>query len=210
VVDDLLLAAESADDVRRASAGFLPEVTVATFDGLPGDPTIEMGTGLRRVAGAGPRKQRWRWWTPRRRSFAATTRRSWSPGRTASCSPCRDLRDAGDLLHEPFAGRWALARKEPLAFPASEDWAPAAFREALGSAWVAIVPCGDLRVLVVSRSAGIAFYSGELERLHAFAGAADLILTLKGQALIHGSAPAGEPVALPARAIVLESRVPVF
>ncbi len=210
VVDDLLLAAESADDITRASAGFLSEVTVRTFEGLPGDPTIEMGTGLRRVAGAAPREA-----AMALVDAAATLLRAdhavlLAAGPDGELSALAATFEVPAVpLEAPFAGRWALERGTPLAFPASDGWAPAELRQALGAAWVAVVPCGELRLLLVSRSLSIAFYSGELERLHAFAEAADQVLRLHGEGAALGTAPAGPWTELPVGAIELDGRVPV-
>lgn len=52
VVDDLVLAAVSQDDIGRAIGGFYPEVSVRTFDEVSGDPSLEIAAGLRAVASA--------------------------------------------------------------------------------------------------------------------------------------------------------------
>ena len=52
VIDDLLLGAAAQEDIGEAIAGFAPEVTVRTFDTPVGDPALDMGHSLRRVATA--------------------------------------------------------------------------------------------------------------------------------------------------------------
>ena len=211
VVDDLLLAAGSAADIGSAVAGFLPEVVVRTFEGLPGDPTIEMGNGLRGIALA-------QTVVDAQMSLlmgaASLLRAEHAVLLTAGPGGEMDVTAAtcdvpGLAPTAAFAGRWALERVAPAAFPASPGWASTDFEESLGAAWVAVAPCSDLRLLMVTRSTNIAFYSGELERLQSFADAAQHILLMKGDRLGHGFAPAATASSLPPRSVVLKNHVPV-
>ncbi len=211
VVDDLLLAAKSAVDIGSAVAGFLPEVVVKTFEGLPGDPTIEMGSGLRVIALAPTVSEAQ---VALLMGAANLLRADHAVLLTAGPRGEMDVTAAtcdvpGLAASAAFAGRWALERVAPAAFPASPGWAPVEVQEALGASWVAMAPCGDLRLLMVTRSSNVAFYSGELERLHAFAEAGHLILALRGDRLKHGFALAGKASSLPPRSIVLQNHVPV-
>ena len=211
VADDLLLAASSPGDIGSAVAGFLPEVVVRTFEGLPGDPTIEMGNGLRGVAVAetiGDAQM------SLLMGAASLMRADHAVLLTAGPSGEMDVTAAtcdvpGLSPTAAFAGRWALERVAPAAFPVSPGWAPPEVEESLGAAWVAVAPCGDLRLLMVTRSTNIAFYTGELERLQSFADAAQHILLMKGDRLSHGFSPSGTVSSLPPRSVVLQNHVPV-
>jgi hypothetical protein len=211
VVDDLLLAATNASDIGAAVAGFLPEVVVRTFEGLPGDPTIEMGSGLRGIAIAptvGEAQM------SLLMGAASLLRADHAVLLTAAPGGELDVTAAtcdvpGLAASAPFAGRWALERVASTAFPVAPGWAPAEVEQSLGAAWVAVAPCGELRLLMVTRSTNIAFYSGELERLQTFAEAAQQILAMKGDLLVHGFALAGNVSELPPRSVVLQNHVSV-
>ncbi|MBI2765168.1 MAG: ACT domain-containing protein [Chloroflexi bacterium] len=211
VVDDLFLAAETPDDIGRAVGSFLPDVTVRTFDGTAGDPAVEMGEGLARCVTAGTLEA----------CRGAAVLGAQQLARGDGGAFLRAAADGGvDVLHgpaglvriapeEPFAGRWALQHGSAMAFPVNETWAPAQFEQALGAAWIAIAPCGPFDVLMVVRRLNIAFFTGELERLGAFARAAGAILQLRGDRPAAAALAAGLEGILPERAVTLDQRVAV-
>jgi hypothetical protein len=211
VVDDLFLAAETQDDLGRAVGSFLPDVTVRTFEGMAGDPALEMGEGLARCVTAetveGCREASVLGAQQLARGDAGAFLRASADGGVDVLQGPPGLPRIGP--GEPFAGRWALQRGSAMAFPVNETWAPAHFEQALGAAWVALAPSGPFDVVMVVRRLNIAFYTGELERLSAFARAAGAILQLRGDRPAAAALAAGLEGSLPERAVTLDQRVAV-
>jgi hypothetical protein len=211
VVDDLFLTASSQDEIGAAVGSFHGDVTVRTFDGQSGEPTIEMGAGLLEVATAptlaaarlaaaeGARRLG--------RADLAVLLRATSDGGYEWDGGPGELPAIGDS--EAFVGRWALQRRAAIAFPVADGWAPVRVQHALEAAWVAIAPFDAFGLLLVARKLNIAYFTGELERLSAFADAAAAILQCKGERSSHVALPAGREETLPARAITLAGRVAV-
>lgn len=211
VVDDLVLSAASQEDIGRAIGGFYPEVSIRTFDEISGDPALEMGTALGAIAASPSIDQ----------SHAAALHGAARIGRADDALLLRAT-DAGGLkviastvpapgigADEPFAGRWVLERRAAAAFPVADGWAPQAFQHAISSAWVAVAPAGAFDLLVASRRLNIPFYSGELERLAAFAEAASAIIAGVGDRPAFGALPAMSGGLLPSRAVTLAGRLPI-
>jgi hypothetical protein len=211
VVDDLLLAAESQDDIGSAIAGFWPEVTVRTFEGLAGDPALEMGVSLARVAGSASLEN------ARVASLIGATRIA----RADDAVLLRMEQDSavsvvsattatpGIATEEPFAGRWVLENSACAAFPVADGWAPARFQQALAAAWVAIVPVGAFDVMCAIRKLNIPYYAGELARLAALAEAAGAILANLGDRPPFGTLPPMQGAILPPRAVTFGKRLPI-
>ncbi|MEO8541296.1 MAG: ACT domain-containing protein [bacterium] len=211
VVDDLILSAGSQEDIGHAIGGFYPEVTVRTFEEISGDPALEMGTALGAIASSPTIDQ----------SHSATLQGANRIVRADDAlllraSGAGDLKPVaatvstpGILAAEPFAGRWVLERRAAAAFPVADGWAPQAFQHAIGAAWVAIAPAGAFDLLIVTRKLNIPFYTGELERLAAFAEAASAIIARAGDRPHFGSLPAVSGTDLPARAVTLAGRLPI-
>lgn len=211
VIDDLVLAAASQEDIGAAIGGFYPEVTVRTFDEIAGDPALEMGTCLGHIATSvaieNARAAALVGAMRIARADEAVLLRSTSGGVISvitSASPISDL--APD---EPFAGRWCLDRRAAAAFPVTDGWAPPRLQHSLGAAWVAVAPAGAFDLIVVARKLNIAFYAGELGRLAAFAVAAGAILAGMGDRPAFGSLPSMTGTRLPPRAVTLAGAVPM-
>ncbi len=211
VVDDLFLTAATQDEIGAAIGSFHADVTVRTFDGQSGEPAIEMGTGLLEVAEAPT-------------VVAARLATAEGARRLARADAAVLLRAAADGGYEcvagrvevppiessdPFVGRWALQRGAAIAFPVTDGWAPARVQHALEAAWVAVAPFDAFGLLLVARKLNIAYFTGELERLSAFADAAAAILRCRGERNAEGALPAGREETLPPRAITLAGRVAV-
>jgi hypothetical protein len=211
VVDDLMLAASSQDDIGRAIGGFYPEVTVRTFEEHTGDPALEMGTSLGAIAASPTVDQ----------SHAAALNGAKRIVRADDAYLLR-AEEAGGLKTvagstsapgilpaEPFAGRWVLERRAAAAFPVADGWAPQSFQHAIGAAWVAIAPAGAFDLLLVTRKLNIPFYTGELERLAAFAEAMSAIIAGVGDRPAFGALPTMSGDLLPPRAVTLAGRLPI-
>ena len=211
VVDDLLLGAANPEDIGAAIGSFYPEVTVRTFESLVGDPALEVGNSLGRVAAAGSVDG------ARAEAIAGAAR----IGRAEGAVLLRVREDGGFTVvagsatvpairaNEAFAGRWVLERRAAAAFPVADGWAPAEFQHALTPAWVALAPAGALDLMVTSRHLNIPYYAGELERLASFAEAAGTILAALGDRQPFATLPAFAETSLPPRAVTLARRVPM-
>jgi len=208
VVDDLLLGASSLAAIGNACGSFPGDTIVRTFDETAGDPALEMGFGVHRVATA-PTVQAARDAAIESarhllRGDAAVLLRATEGGCMSVVSGPAGL--AAVTPADPFAPRWVLQHATAAAFPAHEQWAPTGFHEALGAAWVAVAPSWPLDLLLVVRRLNIAFHPGELERLTAFASAAGAILALRGDRPPVASIPAEFVDVLPPRAVTLGQR----
>ncbi len=211
VVDDLLLGAANQEDIGAAIGSFYPEVTIRTFETLVGDPALEMGSSLGRIAAAGSLDG------ARSEAIAGAAR----IGRADDAILLRAREDGGFAViagpatvpavapSEPFAARWVIGRRAAAAFPVADGWAPLPFQHALGSAWVAMAPLGPSDVVLTSRSLNIPYHAGELERVAAFAEATGAILAALGERTGPPAIPAASEPALPARAIALARRIPM-
>jgi hypothetical protein len=211
VVDDLILSAATQEDIGSAIAGFWPEVTVRTFEALSGDPALEMGRSLGHVAASASIT------TARASSLVGGTRIARADDavllRTDEAGGFSILAATSSVPEiaapEPFAGRWVIERRAAAAFPVADGWAPQAFQHALGAAWVAIAPAGAFDLMVATRKLNIPFFSGELERLAAFAESAGAIMAGVGDRPAFSSLPASTGAALPPRSVTLVTRLPV-
>ena len=182
VVDDLYLRAASESDIDLAVAGFMDTQSVVTFQGFAGDPARKMAERLHDVVGAANLAAAW---------FATAAGVLdivyGSQALLLRVTPGGEINQLAGTVSvpaigadDPFAGRWALIYASAAAFAARGEWAPPALREALSAAWIAVAPCGTADLLVVSRSADMPFYAGELERLTAFSAAAASAFSLHG------------------------------
>ena len=209
VVDDLVLHAASQDDIGAAISGFWPEVTVRTFDGIAGDPALEMGTNLARVAASVSIEQ----------ARAATLTGATGIIRADAALLLR-LDDTGAMAvlaatvpatgierSEPFAARWVLEHSAAAAFPVHDGWAPARFQHEVSAAWAAIAALNAFDVLVAVRRLNIPFYTGEVARLSAFAEAAGASMASLGDRPPFGSLPGPTGATLPPRAVVFGRRL---
>ncbi|WP_098504352.1 ACT domain-containing protein [Tepidiforma thermophila] len=203
VVDDLLLRAASAEDIGAAIGGFWPEVAVRTFDAPLGDPAVEMGMAIANVTGAPTQVEaRSQLVTGISRVMRADRAAVLRCIETGGFVPVVGLPATAVVgPHEPFAGRWVLARGAAAAFPAADGWVPAAFASETGAAWVAIAPLGTVELAVAIRTMATPFYRGELERLDVLAKAVTPVFD-RGRGF-RGSAEPGPGGTLPARAITL-------
>ena len=211
VVDDLILSAAGQEDIGSAIAGFWPEVVVRTFEELSGDPALEMGRSLGHVAASASitaaREAALSGATRIARADDAVLLRTNDAGAFSVLAATAEAPEIAAA--HPFAGRWVIERRAAAAFPVADGWAPQAFQHALGAAWVAIAPVGAFDLMVATRKLNIPFYSGELERLAAFAETAGAILAGAGDRPAFGSLPASSGVELPARAVKLMTRLPI-
>ncbi len=203
VVDDLYLAAETDGDVDRAVRSFYGDTRVLSFVGLTSDPVTAMGESLGRIAAASSIGE----------AFVATVEGA-SRFLAADGSALLRVNATGgyDVLVGPaglpaveagshFAPGWSLSTGQAMAFPARDGWAPPAFAAALSAHWVAAAPCGAGGLLIVSRTAEMPFYRGEIARLDVFARAAGTMTLGKGAPVAAPeSMPAGQP---PAGAVTL-------
>ncbi len=211
VVDDLVLAAVSQDDIGRAIGGFYPEVSVRTFDEVSGDPSLESAAGLRAVASASDIT------SAREALLRGAIRVSRADNAlllsVTSAGGLEGLAVSGPVppitAGEPFAGRWVIERGVAAAFPVADGWAPMPFQHTLSACWVAMVPMGDAVLLLASRRLNIPFYSGELERLAAYGEAAGAVLGALHAIPAAQRLPIVADTALPARAVTLAGRLPV-
>ncbi|MGE3076805.1 MAG: ACT domain-containing protein [Dehalococcoidia bacterium] len=210
VVDDLVLSAPTAEDIGAAIGSFYPEVIVRTFDDISGDPALEMGASLGKVAVAA----------------------SLGAAHSAAVSAVRRIARADEALllgltqgggmavlansvavpviapAEPFAGYWALQNRAGVAFPVADGWAPQRFQHALSAAWVAIVPTSPSELMLAVRKLNIPFYPGELERFAAFGAAAGAIFSRLDPAPAETS-QALPPITLPPRAVTSAKSITV-
>lgn len=211
VVDDLVLAAASQDDIGRAIGSFYPEVSVRIFDEVTGDPARQMGSSLGAVAsGRGVENAREALLQGALRIARADDAVLLRAAPGGGFEPMSATGAAPDIAgSEPFAGRWVLERRAAAAFPVSGGWAPQAFQHALAASWVAIAPAGGLDLLVASRRLNIPFYLGELERLATFAEAASAIMAALGDRPSFAALPAMTGTAQPPRAVTLAGRLPI-
>lgn len=210
VVDDLLLGAAAQEEIGAAIGGFYPEVTVRTFESLVGDPALEMGNSLGRIAAAGSIDG------ARSEAISGAAR----IGRADDALLLRVRDDGGFAVvagaatvpavapSEAFAGRWVLERRAAAAFPVADGWAPLGFQHALGSAWVALAPVGAFDLLLTSRALNIPYYAGELERIASYGEAAGAILASLGDRPHFSTIPTFANADLPQRAVCLARRIP--
>ncbi len=210
VVDDLVLSADSSEDIGAAIGSFYPEVVVRTFDVISGDPALEMGASLGKVAAAASIE------AARTAAVSATARIA-----RADDALLLGLAETGELKvlansvaapaiapGEPFAGNWVLQNKSGVAFPVADGWAPQRFQHALAAAWVAIVPVSASQLMLAVRKLNIPFYPGELERFAAFGATAGAIFgRLEDTAL--DPVPAIPAVTLPPRAVTATKSISV-
>lgn len=211
VIDDLLLGAAAQEDIGEAIAGFAPEVTVRTFDTPVGDPALDMGHSLRRVATAtGVEFGRQALLDGAAVLARADTVLLLRAAEDGSFTVVASTAVVGPLgAAQPFAGRWVLERRAAAAFPASPGWAPADLQHALSASWVALAPVSAFDLVVAARRSNIPFYVGELERFAAFAETAGAILGCLGDRQPFAAIPAYTETALPPRAVTLARRVPI-
>jgi hypothetical protein len=205
VVDDLFLSGASQEVIGQAVGSFQPDVIVRTFDQMSGDPTLEMGLGLTAAARASTASDafeavRSHGLVIGRADTAAVARATPDGGFSFTAGPAGSGSVAAD---EPFPGRYALARQEPLAFPADNDWAPGNVQTALQAAWVAMAPLGPFDLLVLCRQLNIAYLSDELERIGIFAEASGAVLQLRGDIARSGTMHAVSEPELPRRAVTM-------
>ena len=205
VVDDLFLSGPSQEVIGQAVGSFQPDVIVRTFDQASGDPTLEMGLGLTAAARASSAAG----------AFEAVRSHGLVIGRADTSAVARATPDGGFSFiagpvgnstvaaDETFAGRYALARQEPIAFPADNDWAPGSVQTALQAAWVAVAPLGPFDLLILCRQLNIAYLPDELERIGVFAEAAGAVLQLRGDIEKSGSMHAVSEPGLPRRAVTM-------
>lgn len=205
VVDDLFLSGSSQDAIGQAIGSFQPDVIVRTFDGNSGDPALEMGLGLTAAARAATAQEaiesvRSHGLVLGRADTASVARATPDGGFTFLAGPASTAAIAAD---ETFPGRYALARQEPLAFPAEGDWAPGQVQTAMQAAWVAMAPIGPFDLLVLCRQLNIAYLPDELERIGIFAEGAGAILQLRGHIAGSGTIKAAATPELPRRAVTM-------
>ncbi len=179
VVDDIALEGKAPGDIARAVRSFLPDVQVAPLPGGTTVPVIEFGDALVRIAGS-------------EGEDAALEALAVGAGLFLRANQSLFLRmkpDTGRLqssvagIPEIEAGEVCSARAifsppTVATFHGSTEWAPPAFRAALGCEHAAIAPVGGVGVLLLTRQGDIAFTQGELQRLALF--------TRAGVALIPG------------------------
>ena len=195
VVDDFVLEGKAPGDIARAVKSFLAGISVASLPGEPSEPLMEFGAAIARM-GASPDQnsaldEMARGAGRFLRADQALVLRL-KPGTGRLMSPVAGLPDIDG--GEPFAGRALLAPPMAATFPGESDWAPVAFRTALGAAQVALAPAASLGIIVLSRHANIPFAPGELKRLALYATV--------GAALLSGS---HEAIATP---MMMSDRLP--
>lgn len=205
VVDDLFLSGPSQEVIGQAVGSFQPDVIVRTFDQMSGDPALEMGLGLAAAARAAAPGEaleavRTHGLVIGRADTAALARATPEGGFSFPVGPVGNSTVAAD---EAFAGRYALARQEPIAFPADNDWAPGSVQTAMQAAWVAVAPIGPFDLLILCRQLNIAYLPDELERIGTFAEAAGAVLQLRGDVASSGSMHAVSEPELPRRAVTM-------
>jgi hypothetical protein len=205
VVDDLFLSGPSQEVIGQAVGSFQPDVIVRTFDQVSGDPALEMGLGLTEAArapspAAALEAVRSHGLVVGRADTAATARATPDGGFSFTAGPAGNSTIAAD---ERFAGRYALARQEPIAFPADNDWAPGSVQTAMQAAWVAVAPLGPFDLLILCRQLNIAYLPDELERIGVFAEAVGAVLQLRGDIPGSGSMHVVSEPELPRRAVTM-------
>jgi hypothetical protein len=178
VVDDLVLEGKSAGDIARAVKSFLGGVTIASLPSETSEPMIEFGTAIARM-GSSPN------------AISALDEMARGAGRFLRADRALALRlkpGSGRLMSsiagipdiaaiEPFAGRALFAPAAVSTFSGECEWAPPAFRAALGAAQVALAPASTLGLIVLARHMNIPFTAGELKRLSLYSSAGGAILS---------------------------------
>lgn len=207
VVDDFYLSADSQDSIGRAVGGFHSDVTVHTFEGPLGDPALVLGGAVALVAGAASVDGA-------KVAFAEGARVLLrgdavllleAQGDEFRCTVPRN--SGGTLEGEPAdAAWWCLRHSSAVAIDLRASPGRVAGRPE--ESWMALSSCGDGMVVAVIRQMNIPFYAGELERLIAFAQATAAVLSLRADFPADGHIVASPEGALPATAVVLNSREP--
>lgn len=183
VVDDLVLAADTQEQLDAAVAGFMPEVHVRFFSQPFGDPTVELADAIAAATSQGSaeevRQSVVRSAAILGRAEQTAFMRVHGDGRVTVLAGPEGLPSI--LPAEAFPGRRALSERSAIAFPGDGSWAPPAFCAALGDPkWIVVAPSGLHDVFLGARWTDIRYYHGELERLAGFARAIGGLLALHG------------------------------
>ncbi|MEP6872182.1 MAG: ACT domain-containing protein [Anaerolineaceae bacterium] len=207
VVDDLYLSADSQDSIGSAVGGFHSDVTVRTFEGPSGDPTLVLGGAVALVAGAASIQDAELAFVEGARVLLRGDVALLLEAQGDELR-CTVPKNSGRTLEGETAAAawWCLRHSSAVAI----DLRPRPRRVAgqPEESWMSLSSCGDRMVIAVIRQMNIHFYAGELERLVAFAQATAAVLSLRADFPTHEDIVASPEGALPASAVILDAREP--